>query len=321
MSAVIQQAIECVLSLFLIGLVGYVLARRGWFSPETKALLPRLVTMITLPPYLFANILSTFNRDQLVHLIYGSLVPITSVVIVFLLALPLAKLLKIPENRWGAFCVGVPTSNTIFIGLPVNVALFGPDALPYVLLYFFGNTTFFWSVGNYCLSLGGEGGRRPEKILSLATFRRIFSPPLMGFLCGLALVLLSWRPPNFIMTACAYIGGLTTPLAIIFIGIALASVKLKELKPDRDVLALLIGRFTLSPIVIYGLISLFPLPPLMAKVFIIQSSLPMVSSIALLSGYYGTDVRYASVVASLSTLAMLVTVPAYMLILAALPLE
>lgn len=317
MYAVVQQAVECVLSLFLIGLVGYVLTRRGWFTAETKALLPRLVTVVTLPPYLFASIMTTFDRAQLASLVYGLIVPMISVVVVFLLSLVLAGLLGVRRGRRGIFCAGLATSNTIFIGLPVNVALFGPEALPYVLLYFFANSTFFWTVGNYWLSIDGGGDRPPEKLLSRATAKRVFSPPLLGFASGIALVLLDWRPPDFFMDAAGYVGGLTTPLAIIFIGITLASIGFKDLKPDRDVAALLIGRFTISPLVIYGLIHLFPLPPLMAKVFIIQASLPIISSVALLAGYYQNDIRYASVVVSLSTLFMLVSVPVYMVLLSA----
>ena len=40
----------------------------------------------------------------------------------------------------------------MYIGLPVNLALFGDEALPFVLLYFFANTVFFWTVGNYSIS-------------------------------------------------------------------------------------------------------------------------------------------------------------------------
>jgi predicted permease len=59
----------------------------------------------------------------------------------------------------------------------------------------------------------------------------------------------------------------------------------------------------------------FSLPPLMAKVFIIQSSLPVVSSAALLAGYHRSDVGYASVAVSLSTLLSLVTIPLYMVVI------
>lgn len=313
-----QQAVECVLSLFLIGLVGYVLDKRGWFSPETKAFLPRLVTRITLPATLFVNIVNTFSHDQFLELIYGTAVPLVSIFLTFGLAVLLGRLLRVRPGRKWLFSVGFCTSNTIFIGLPVNVALFGQEALPYVLLYFFANTTFFWTVGNYCLSLDGDRG--PEKIWSLATLRRLFSPPLLGFLLGVAVVMTEAPVPGFIFRAAAYVGELTMPLAIIFTGITLAGVNLRALRPDRDVGGILAGRFVISPLVIIALVSLVDLPPLMAKVFIIQSSLPVIASAVLLAGYYRSDTQYASVVVSLSTVLLMVTIPLYMVIISLLPL-
>ena len=314
MTAVIQQAVECVLSLFLIGLVGYVLARRNWFSPETRAMLPRLVTIVSLPPYLFVNVVRTFSRDELIHLVYGTVVPAISIVLTFALSLTLARLMKVRHGRKYLFSVGFATSNTIFIGLPVNVTLFGEAALPYVLLYFFANTTFFWTIGNYCLSLDGDRGA-PERIFSLATAKRVFSPPLLGFFLGLALVLTETPAPRFVLDAAGYVGSLTTPLAIIFIGITLAGVSLKTLKPDRDVVVLLLGRFVISPLVVIILTRFIELPPLMAKVFIIQSTLPVISSAVLLSAYHRSDAQYASVIVSLSTLLSLLTIPIYMVLI------
>jgi len=316
MSVVIQQAIQCVLSLFFLVMVGFVLARRGWFSPETKAMLPRLVTVVTLPPYLFLNIVKTFDSDQLHLLFSGSLIPALSMLLTFGLSNLAARLMKVRRERVGLMTVGATTSNTIFIGIPVNISLFGEEALPFVLLYFFANTTFFWTVGNYCLSLGGE--RAPEKILSPATFKRLFSPPLLGFAAGVLMVMAGFTPPPFLADALGYLGSLTTPLAILFIGITLAGVSLKNLRPDRDVAAVLLGRFVLSPLTIIILVSLFPLPPLMAKVFIIQASLPVVSSAVLLAGYYRSDPEYASVVVSLSTVMSLLTIPLFMAVISAL---
>ncbi|MDR0882543.1 MAG: AEC family transporter [Candidatus Adiutrix sp.] len=323
---VIQKAVECVLSLFLIGFLGYVLARRRWFTPETSALLPRLVIMVTLPLYMFVNIVDSLSRDDLISLLHGVVVPALSIGLSFGLAALMALLIRVRPGRRGLFCTGSATSNTIFIGLPVNVALFGEAALPCVLAYYFANTTFFWTVGNYCLSLDGQRAREP--IFSRATLRQIFSPPLIGFLLGVLLVLLGGepaglRPPQFFMDAASRVGQLTTPLAIIFIGLTLAGIKLKNLKPDRDVIMLLLGRLVVSPLTIILLLLLWrrlglALPPLMAKVFIIQSSLPVVSSAVLMAGYHRSDAAYASVVVSLSTLLAMITIPAYMVVISLL---
>ncbi|MDL2259998.1 AEC family transporter [Deltaproteobacteria bacterium OttesenSCG-928-K17] len=313
---VIGRAANAVLSLFLMGLVGYILARRNWFTDESKALVPRLVTVIALPPYLFVNILTTFNRGELAGLIYGVAVPALSIIGAALISMGLIRLLKVRPGRRGLFMVGITCSNTMFIGLPVNITLFGMDALPYVLLYFFANTVFFWTLGNYSLSLDGPGKAAP--LLSLQTVKRVLSPPLCGFFLGLLLVTAEMRPPEFFMSAAAYIGSLTTPLAIIFIGATLATVSLKELKPDRDIIVVMLGRFVLSPLLVIGLTRIFTLPPLMAKVFIIQSSLPMVASAGLMAGYYKSDVAFASVSVSLSTILSMATIPLYMIIISLL---
>lgn len=313
MIEVLHKSADAVLSLFLMGLVGYILTRKNWFGPESRSLIPRLVTVIALPPYLFVNILNTFNRDELASLIFGVLVPALSIGLVFLASLAARRLMKVARGRRGLFVVGWTSSNTMFIGLPVNVTLFGPEALPHVLLYFFANTVFFWTVGNYFLSL--DGPREPEPLFSRSGLKRVFSPPLLGFGLGLLLVVIEIRPPDFFMSAAAYIGSLTTPLAIVFIGITLASVSLKSVHIDRDVLAVLFGRFILSPLLVIALSRFIELPSLMVKVFIIQSSLPIVSSAVLLAGYHQSDTAFASVAVSLSTLMAIGTIPFYMIII------
>ncbi len=318
MLAVMRQSVECVLSLSLIGLVGYVLDKKGWFGADIKAMLPRFLTLVTLPPYMVHNVLNTFSRDDLIHLIYGSAVPASSIALAALFSHLMSKFMKKPEKRAGIFRTGIFTSNTIFIGLPVNIALFGEAAIPYVLLYFFANTTFFWTLGNYLLSLDGDRPRQ-ENVWSLATMKRILSPPLLGFALGISLTMLDLKPPAFLMDAAGYVGGLTAPLAILFIGITMAGVKISQIKLDRDVLMLLFGRFIVSPGIIILLTRFIELPPLMTKVFIIQSSLPVVTSAVMMAAYYRSDAEYASVVVSLSTLLSLLTIPLAMVLISLLP--
>ena len=59
------HALQSIFGLLLIVSLAYVLARKGWFTPETQILLPRLVSSVALPPYLFYTITHSFGRDQL----------------------------------------------------------------------------------------------------------------------------------------------------------------------------------------------------------------------------------------------------------------
>lgn len=299
--------------LLIVGL-GYALAQKGWFPPDTRTLLPRLVTNIALPPYLMGTIVRSFDRDNLLQLIASSLLPLGGLVLVFLLALTAAKIFRVERRHFGLFCACVSNSNTVFIGIPVNLALFGEGALHYALLYYFGSTLFFWTAGNYAIR---QDARNPQaKRFSLRqNIRRFFSAPIMGFFTGLAVVGLDVSLPSFLMDAITYVGNLTTPLALIFVGIALQGINLRALRITRDLALALFGRLVFCPLVFFLLLPLFSIPDLMRKVFIMQSALPVLTQAAILSAYYKTDPEFGSLMVSLSTVLSAVTIPLYMVLL------
>lgn len=309
---VVWHAVQSVLTLCILGGTGYVLARSDWFTPESKALLPRLVTVISLPAYMLYNITNTFTHDELLHLAYGALVPVISIAFTFCLSLVLAKLIKVRPKRRGIFYSGFAASNTIFIGLPVNLALFGEAALPYVLLYYFANSAFFWSIGNSLIAADGEGAK--EKICSVATLRRVLSPPTAAFLLGIVMLLVDIRLPPFLNNAARYLGNLTTPLILLFLGVMLQGVRLRGIRMSRELAFILIGRFVISPLSIVTITHFIALPELMRQVFIIQSSLPVVASVSLLSSYYNTDPEFGTVAVSATTLLSIVTIPVFMIL-------
>lgn len=309
---IIYHAVGSVFTLFLIGAVGYALACKGWFTPESRALLPRLVTMVALPAFMLHNITSSFDRDELFHLVYGALIPFASIALCFGMSILISRLIKTPPPRKGIFQVGFTASNTIFIGLPVNLALFGEGTLPYVLLYYFANTSFFWTVGNYALA--ADGGRK-AKVLSLSSLKQIVSPPMLGFMLGLTLLALNLKLPFFLADAARYLGNLTTPLIILFLGVMLQGIRFNSMRLDKELLFLLLGRFVVSPLTVLALTLLFPLPEMMRNVFIIQASLPAVASLSLLAGYYKSDPEFATLAVGASTLLSIITIPLYMTLL------
>ena len=313
MLPVILQGLECLISLYLIGFIGFMLDRRGWCAPETKVFLPRLVTLVALPPYLFVNVLNTFTREEFTRLISGVLAPLISILLNFALGLLLVRLFKVDRARRGLVTTGCASANTIFMGLPVNVALFGEAALPYVLIYFFANSFFFWTLGQHALSRDGD---RPFTEAGWAgSLRQIFSPPLLGFGLGILVLMTGLNPPGIILDTAALLGSLTTPLALLFIGLSLGSVAGAALKPDRDLALVLVGRFVLSPLTIILLTRFFEMAPLMVKVFLIQSSLPPPTSLALLAGYYRTDLAFGSRVVFVGTVLSMLTVPLFLVII------
>jgi hypothetical protein len=230
------------------------------------------------------------------------------------LAAPLAsRLAGVAPERRGTFAAMFTASNAIFMGMPVNLALFGPASVPSVLLYYGANTIYFWTLGVHGIEV--DGGKRIP-LLAWEHLRRLLSPPFLAFLLGVAFVLLGVRLPRFLLEAMRHVGGLTTPLSLLFIGITFAGLAWAELRPSREMAVLMAGRFLVAPGLVLLMAWLFPLPPLMVKVFVVQAAMPVITQSALVARAAGADHRYASVMVSASNLACLAFLPLTMAFLA-----
>lgn len=310
---VLLNSAQSVLSILLMIGIGYYLTLKGWFNDETSKLFSRVIINLSMPALMVSNIMTTFTKESLSHAGKGIVIPFISIFICYIFSILVVKLLKISPQRKGAFQCMFFLSNTLFIGLPINIALFGEASVPYVLYYYFSNTTFFWTIGVYIISK--DSGLATGGIFSKDTLKKIFTPPLYGFLISLLFILLNIQLPKFIMDTCKYLGALTTPLSMLFIGIVISSINVKDFTLNRDMLGVLVGRFLISPLVTYGFAIALSAPLLMKNVFFIQAALPVMANTAIVTKEYGADYEYAAVLIAVSTVASLVFIPIYRFIL------
>jgi len=233
--------------------------------------------------------------------------------ICYVIGMLVSKLIKVEKKRVGTFRSMFFVSNSIFIGLPINMALFGESSIPYVLLYYIANTTFFWTIGAYGISK--DGNVNSSRIFSKETLVRLISPPLMGFVIGIILILCNIHLPKFVLDTCMYLGNLTTPLSMLFIGIIIYSVDLKKIRPNLEMAAVFAGRFLISPIIIYFAGKYLGLPELMEKVFVIQAAMPVMTNTSIVAKQYNADYEYAAVMTVVTTISSLIFIPIYMYLL------
>jgi auxin efflux carrier (AEC) len=310
---VILNAAQSILSIVVMISIGYILAYKGWFNEEASKLFSKIVINISLPALMISNLMGTFTKESLSHAGIGLLIPLISMLLCYFVSIVITKIIKISPKRRGTFQCMFFLSNTIFIGLPINLALFGDGSVPYVLYYYFSNSTIFWTLGVYVIRR--DSGINNEGIFSLETLKKIFTPPLMGFIIAVILIMLGIQLPKFIMDSCKYLGNLTTPLSMFFIGIVIQSIKLSSLKFDRDMLWVIIGRFFVSPLIIYFLCSIVAVPELMKNVFVIQAALPVMANTAIVTKEYTADYEYAAVMIAITTISSLIFIPIYRFLL------
>ncbi len=312
--AAVLHSFEGILTILIIILTGFFLSKKGWFSEDSVSLISRLVTNVTLPTYMMSMLLASFTRDSLLQLVHGLPIPVLSMTIGYILGHLVARLIHVHPARRGIFSSVFFLSNTIFIGLPLTLALFDESAVPSVMVYYMANTTFFWVLVAHDIAVDGQGGIAPP-LLSMKTLKSVISPPLLGFIFGVLFLLLGWTLPQPILKAFKYIGGMTTPLAMIFIGIAISKYRWADIHLDREVVLAVLGRYVFSPLLVLALVPFFPVPVLMKQVFVMLAAMPAMTNTSIVAKYYGADYQYAAMLTVITTCLAIVVIPFYMWVL------
>lgn len=310
----VWQSIQSVAIIVLIIALGYVLRRRGSLADSFSGNISLLITKIALPASIFVSVLHYLKRDELASLGIGLICPFIGVGIAYLVGFLLVRLLNIPVGRRGIFINGIVNANTIFIGLPLNIALFGEASMKYFLIYYVVNTVSTWTLGAFLIANDAPQGKGQAPSLKV-TLQKLLPPPLLGFIAGV-LYLLSGLPlPEVLGKTLSYVGSLVTPLSLIFIGIVLSDSGLSSIRFDRDTIITLLGRFVLSPLVLAVLLTFTPFDITMKQVLVMQAATPMLAVLPVLARQAGGDVRFATNIVTTSTVLFAVVAPIVMWLL------
>ena len=306
-------AIESVLSIVLIIGLGFYLRQAGWFADTFAANISKLIMNVALPASIFVSVLTYLNRDKLMSLSDGLLYGALSVVIGYLISWFLVKVLKVRPGRRGVFINTIVNANTIFIGLPLNVALFGDVSMPYFLVYYVLNTVSTWAFGALLIARDSSDPTQTVEQSQHFDWKKLLPAPLIGFLIALVFLLADIPVPTFIHASLSYVGAVVTPLSLIYIGIMLCDAGLKSIRFDKDTIAALLGKFVLAPVIMVILILIgrtwLPLPVMEAKTLIVQSSVSALAVLPILANEAKGDVQFATNLVTTSTILFIIVVP------------
>ena len=299
-----------------VAAVGYYFADKGTFNEQSRADIAKLVN-ISLPCFLFYSVAARFTHDQFMELAQSLTLPFIVILINFAFSVLFVKVGWVKKERAGTFIACFSGSTVLFVGVPIVMAMYGDRGIPYVLEYFIANCLFIWTVGLYNIQLDNVrrvGGTAP-KIFSFKSIRMLLKPPLIGCMLGLLCVLISFRVPNTVMMIMRYLGNLTTPLALIFVGITVQMVGFKRLrKMPRELWLVLFACYVLRPAITYFVSIPFELDDFMRRVFMVVSALPVSSVTSVLSKAYGGDAEFAASAIGASTAAVVFVMPVILIL-------
>ena len=311
------KSLESIFPIIFMIAIGYILRKKDWFHDSFSENVSKVITNIALPASIYVAVSRNLTLDTLFSMSDRLVYTFASFIIGYIIAIIMVKVFRIKTGRKAIFINAFVNANTIFIGMPLNIELFGEQSLPYYLMYYITNTVSIWTFGAFLVSNDTPDVDDKKKGVN---WKKIFFPPLIGFIVALLLLAFNIKMPKMINSTMQYIGNIVTPLSLMYIGIVLADARLRNIRFDKDTILALVGRFVLSPAVMILLLMIGSslggnLTDLDTKTYVIQSAAPVFAVLPILANESGGDVKYATNVVTTSTILFALIIPVLMMFL------
>lgn len=310
----IVTSLSSIVKIIFVVLIGIYLRKKDHFHDTFKKDLEFLIVNVALPISVFVGMQENLTRKLLGS--FGmSVLFVAAFFILYVLSFIANKVFNIRVGRRGIITNTFTNDNVIFIGLPLALAIFGTKAMPFYLVYYLVNTISTWAIGIFFIQ--NDTTEKNEK--SSFNWKKLVPAPVLGFVIGIIWLLIGLPLPEVAGSSLNMVGGLVTPLALLYLGIIIADAGLSSLKIERDTIIALIARFVIGPAVMFMMLKFiqqtpFALSGLGVKVIFLMSGMPALTAMALLVGQAKGDTKFASNVITISTLLFIILVPAYLAI-------
>ena len=286
------------LSLLFAIAAGFLANRMGILGGGTDKKISRLLLAITLPSMILGSVCTGEALPE-AGVVLGTLgVAAVFYLLEFAFVLAAPPLLGGTPGQKGVWRYTLAFPNVDFIGYPVVSALFGPEALFYAVILVLPFNLMTFTLGPLMLT----GAKR-------FSLRQMFSPCVAASILALVLALGRLRPPAMIGEALEFVGGVTVPLSLLFVGSLLAGLPLGRMLASPRLWILTAVRLLALPSVLCFLLRWMGTDPLILGVAVTQMAMPAAVNGSLLCMEYGGDAECMAQITFVSTLASIVTIP------------
>ena len=301
-----QTVLSITIPFFAIIFLGTFFKAIKYFDDNSSKILTRFALFVTLPPFIFINIIKSSNKTifQWEFIIRFELVTIIILICSFLLS---KFFFSLKSNNSSLFSLNSAYPNYGYMGIPLCILAFGENAsipISIILLIdsivLFSFTSFFISnfesknFFSYFFSFIISMLKNPILVSVFIGFIFIFFKLPINLLIYKSLEVLSYAAP---------------PTALFALGITLWN----KLEGSNIVIISVISviKLIIHPILIFAIFYLFPssVPIMWIKVAILCSCLPVAANVFAMAGLYNTFIKETSNSIMITTILSTFSIP------------
>ena len=304
--AIIKMA-EVLSEIFIVMAAGYYIAFIKLVKEENLKMLADLIILISTPLLIFYSMYSTYKPNLLKVSYILPFVSSATLILTLIVSILIFKVFKVPFEKKNVFYALSSFSNTIFLGLPINLALFGDISIPYVILYDFGHTALFWTLGIWILS--------EEKKIDILSFKKILNPSFIALILSFLIAISRIKVPEIFLKSAQMIGSITVPLAMLFIGMNMYLIKKDEIETSVYVSAVI--KLIISPLIAFMLVYFLNLPIDAKKIAVLEAAMPTMMSVAIVAKQFNVKNSFASFGVVIMNMLSFLTIPMFLVLISA----
>jgi predicted permease len=300
---------DLILPVFAVIVTGWIVGYTGYLSRALSDALIHFAYNIAMPAMLIVTIAqepghSLINWRFLVAFGGGSL-------LCFLLVF---GILSIRGSRSLAsrtmYGMAASMTNTGFVALPVLQAIYGPRAvLPAAIATVFVAVVMF-PVAVILLEIGQRDSAGSRTAPMVTVKHVVLNPMVLSTLIGMLLSLLGLRMPGPVTAYFGILADALTPCALFAIGLGLSMDGLRANIGRASLLATV--KLVIMPVIVYGLSLSLGLDPLYTIAAVICAAVPTAKTVYILAGEYHCEEMMVASTVSLTTLASVVSLVAWL---------
>ena len=284
--------------LLMIG-AGYFAAKKGMMDEHTNNQMSDMIVNIFNPLLVLASAANSVGQISLEAMKLAGLIAIGMFVVFILAGMVLSPFLEKDREQRKIVQLMFVFSNVGFIGIPVISGIFGVQYVVYVSEFMLVYTFVFYTYGIALM----------EGKFSAASLRSVINPGTVSGLLALAIIVFEVQLPEFLQTAVTYLGNVTSPMALMAVGFALAGSDLRKIFGQPRLYVFSIMKLLVLPLMMLPLLRQVLGDTDLLGVCMVMFGMPVGNMPLILGNQRGMDVTACSAAIILSTVLCVLTVP------------
>lgn len=201
--------------------------------------------------------------------------------------------------------------NIGYMGPPLALAAFGPEAgVPVALIFCIENAMHF-THAPLLMALGGEGRARPLALAGEIAWRILTHPFILATIVGITAAAYAWQPPAPVNDLLARLSAATAPCALFAMGVTAALRPVKRV--PVELLWLVPVKLVVHPAAMYLVVSQVPgVPTVWLHSAVLLAALPSATNVFVLAQSYDVWKERASSAVVISTLLSILTLTGFL---------